>query len=177
MTPDGKQAYVSSDRNVSVIDTTTQEVLTTISLGYDCTPYTLVFTPDGKQVYAAVTQAVLVIDTEQKKVSHTIPIDGSPFIPYASAINPNGNQVYVAGENNTSSQVLVIDAKNHSIIKTIHVDETPMGMDITSDGKELYIINSQHDTVSVINTQTYRIHHSISVGWHPRQVIIAPSPE
>jgi YVTN family beta-propeller protein len=137
MTPDGKQAYVSSEGNVSVIDIATQEILKTISLESNGTPYTIVFTPDGKQAYAAIGQAVLVIDTEQEKVIHTIPIKGPLFIPYAAVISPNGNRIYVAGKDRTSSQVLVIDAKTHSIIKMIHVKSDPLGMDITSDGKEV----------------------------------------
>jgi YVTN family beta-propeller protein len=177
MTPDGKQAYVSSQGNVSVIDIATQEILKTISLGYDCLPKDIDFTLDGKRAYVTVRQAVLVVDMEKEEVIDTIPITGSLFTSYEVVISPNGDRIYVAGRNNTSDQVLVINAKTHSIIKTIHVKSTPLGMAITSDGKELYITHCDHDDVSVLDTQTYRVRHSIPVGRYPRQVIIAPSPE
>jgi YVTN family beta-propeller protein len=178
MTPDGKQAYVSSMKDIFVIDTATQELCKSISLEYDCLPEDIAFTPDGKQGYVAAEQAVFVIDAEKEEVIYTIPINkGSLFTSYEVVISPNGNRIYVAGENNTSSQVLVIDAKTYSIIKTIHITAAPLGMDITSNGKEIYVINSRHDTVSVIDTQTYRVRNSISVGNHPRQVIIASSSE
>jgi YVTN family beta-propeller protein len=177
MTPDGKQAYVSSMRDIFVIDIATQEVCKTIPLKNDHAPKDIAFTLDGKQAYVAIEQAVLMVDTEQEKVIYTIPITGSLFTAYDVVISPSGDRVYLAGRNNTSDQVLVINAKTHSIIKTIHVKSTPLGMDITSDGKELYITHCDHDDVSVLDTQTYRVRHSIPVGSFPRQVIIAPSPE
>jgi YVTN family beta-propeller protein len=177
ITLDGKQAYVSSMRDIFVIDTTTQEVHKTISLGYNCLPEDIAFTPDGKQAYIAAEQAIFVVDAEKEEVIDTIPIERSLFTSYEVVISPNENRIYVAGKDNTSSQVLVIDAKTHSIIKTIHVKSGPLGMDITSDGKELYVINFDNDVVSVLDTQTYRVRHTISVGSHPRKVIIAPSPK
>jgi YVTN family beta-propeller protein len=175
--PDGKQVYLASLGKISVIDTEKQEICKTISLEGDYMPYAVTFSPNGKRAYAAIEQAVLVIDTEQEKVIHTIPITGSLFTAYEAVTSPNGNYIYVAGRNNTSSQVLVVNAKTYSIIKTIHVKEDPLGMDITSDGKEVYITNCDHDVISVLDTQTYRVRHSIPVGSQPSQVTIATSPE
>jgi YVTN family beta-propeller protein len=176
-TPDGKQVYLASLGKISVIDVETQEICKTISLEGDYMPYAITFAPDGKRAYAAIEQAVLVIDTEQEKVIHTIPVTGSLFTPYEAVTSPNGSRIYVTGRNNTSSQILVINAKTHSIIKMIHVKEDPLGMDITSDGKEIYVTNCDHDVVSVLDTQTYRVRNSIPVGSQPSQVTIATSPE
>jgi YVTN family beta-propeller protein len=179
MTPDGKQAYVSSEGNVSVIDIATQEVLRTISMGYDGLPKDIDFTLDGKRAYVAIGQDILVIDTEKEEVINTIIVKRGIFDPYEVIISPNGNQIYLAGSSSgtTPDQILVIDTKTHSITKTIYAKSAPLGMAITSDGKELYITHCDHDDVSVLDTQTYKVRHSISVGRYPRQIIIAPSPE
>jgi YVTN family beta-propeller protein len=178
MTPDGKQAYVSSQGNVSVVDIATQEVLRTISLECRCLPKDIDFTLDGKQAYVAVGQTILVIDTKKEEVIDTITVKSSFFNPYEVVISPNGNRIYLAGSSRTTpDQILVIDAKTHAITKTIYAKSAPLGMAITSDGKELYITHCDHDDVSVLDTQTYRVRHSIPVGRYPRQIIIAPSPE
>jgi YVTN family beta-propeller protein len=179
MTPDGKQAYVSSQGNVSVVDIATQEVLRTISLECRCLPKDIDFTLDGKQACVAVGQTILVIDTKKEEVIDTITVKGNFFDPYEVVISPNGNRIYLAGSSSgtTPDQILVIDAKTHSITKAIYTKLAPLGMAITSDGKELYITHCDHDDVSILDTQTYRVRHSIPVGRYPHQIIIAPSPE
>jgi YVTN family beta-propeller protein len=179
MAPDGKQAYVSSQGKVSVIDIATQEVLKTISPGYDFLPKDIDFTLDGKRAYVAVEQGILVIDTKKEEIINTITVKGNFFNPYEVVISPNGNRIYLAGTSSgsTPDQILVIDTKTDAIIKAIYAKSAPLGMAITSDGKELYITHCDHDDVSVMDTQTDRVRHSISVGKYPRQVVIAPSPE
>jgi YVTN family beta-propeller protein len=179
MNPNGKQAYVSSQGNISVIDIATQKVLRTISMGYDGLPKDIDFMLDGKRAYIAIGQSILVIDTEKEEVINTITVKENFFNPYEVVISPNGNRIYLAGSSSgtTPDQILVIDTKTHSITKAIYAKSAPLGMAITSDGKELYITHCDHDDVSVLDTQTYKVRHSISVGRYPRQIIIAPSPE
>jgi YVTN family beta-propeller protein len=102
----GPFAYVTNQfsNTVTVIDTPTHTVVTTISLCADCAPGPkgLAVTPNGKFVYVANSSAgtVSVIDTSTNTVSQTIILplvvecDCSPS-PIAVAITPDGTRAYV----------------------------------------------------------------------------------
>jgi len=61
VTPDGKKAYVanSNDNNVSVIDTTTNNITSTVIVGPH--PFGVAITPDGKMVYVANSRTILFL--------------------------------------------------------------------------------------------------------------------
>jgi len=70
MTPDGKRVYASSDNDssVSIIDTSTDEVIACIDVAG--TPHGLAITPDGRRVLVAGfgSNQVEAIDTRRCKV-------------------------------------------------------------------------------------------------------------
>jgi YVTN family beta-propeller protein len=53
----------------------------------------------------------------------------------------------------------------------------PSRMDVTLDGKQVYIVDMAKDLITVMDTQTDTISGTIPVGDHPVQVVIAPSPQ
>ncbi|OGL28629.1 MAG: hypothetical protein A3G44_16850 [Candidatus Rokubacteria bacterium RIFCSPLOWO2_12_FULL_73_47] len=91
LTPDGARAYVAnrgttdlvpvlSNNTVSVIDTATATVLTTISAGLGFGPESVAISPDGTRVYvtALFSDSVSVIDTASNTVVGTIPVGAMP---------------------------------------------------------------------------------------------------
>jgi YVTN family beta-propeller protein len=80
--PDGKHVYVTNQNsnNVSVIDTATNMVATTISVGNF--PRGVTVAPDGKRAYVANSgsASVSVIDTSTNTVVATIPVEISPHL-------------------------------------------------------------------------------------------------
>ena len=76
ITPDGKFAYVANAAgdSISVIDTSTNMVTTTINLAMDATPVGIAITPDGKFAYVAdrMIAGVDVIDTSTNVVTTTV---------------------------------------------------------------------------------------------------------
>jgi len=61
VTPDGKKVYVanSDDGTVSVINTTTNTVTSTVPVGF--VPRGVTVTPDGKMVYVANSRTILFL--------------------------------------------------------------------------------------------------------------------
>jgi YVTN family beta-propeller protein len=96
VTPDGKHAYVTNvaSNNVSVINTATNTVGSTIPVAAGTAPLGVAVTPDGKHAYVAnnVPNTVSVIDTATNTVVGTpIPVGSSPvgvgiIPPSASAL-------------------------------------------------------------------------------------------
>jgi YVTN family beta-propeller protein len=71
----------------------------------------------------------------------------------------------------------VINTATHQIVKTIAIDKTPLGIAITSDGKEVYVTIPIRGIVSVIDTKTNMVRNVISVGKFPHRIAIIPSPQ
>jgi YVTN family beta-propeller protein len=182
ITPDGKQAYVSTMGGVLVIDTKTYAITHTIMLGDDprYMPSEVAITPDGKQVYVDNRGSLLVIGTATKKLIKSIPTGENVDIDWI-VFTPDGKKAYAIRNHLKSEppryEIAVIDTKVRQVIRNMEVAGHPYGMDITSNGKQIYITDVAKDLITVMDTQTDTISGTIPVGDHPVQVVIAPSPQ
>jgi YVTN family beta-propeller protein len=183
MTPDGKQAYVSIMGGVSVIDTKTRSVTHTISLGDGPTrylPHAIAITPDGKQAYVDNRGSILVFDTTTKKLVKSIPT-GKNVGADEIVFTLDGKKAYVIKDHFKSEppryEIAVIDTKARQVIRNMEVAGHPYTMDITLDGKQVYMTDVAKDLITVMDIQTDTVSGTIPVGDHPVQVVIAPSPQ
>jgi S-layer protein (TIGR01567 family) len=178
ISPDGNKAYVTNEFDVSVIDTTINNVTATVDVGID--PFGIAVTPDGKKVYVAIggEDKVSVIDTCTNKVITTVPVGSSPR---GVAITPDGKMVYVtnSGEDNVS----VINTCTNKVIATVPVGSSPRGLAVTPDGKMVYVANffsnnenmmTDNGTVSVIDTDSNRVQTTVTVELGPQGVAVTP---
>jgi YVTN family beta-propeller protein len=115
-------AYVANygSGTVSVIDTATNQVTATISVGIG--PDGVAITPDGSQAYVVnnYDSTVSVIDTATNQVTATISVG---IVPYGVAITPDGTQAYVTNAGNDT--VSVIDTATNQVTATISVGSVP----------------------------------------------------
>jgi YVTN family beta-propeller protein len=132
--PTNGDMYVanSGGNTVSVIDTSTNKVIATISVGKNPSGNGLAFADTNGDMYVANTldDSVSVIDTSTNKVIATIPVGNTPE---GVAFNPSNGRMYVTnGGGNTVS-----------IISTISQDTTPPDTAIISaiDGSKRDITN------------------------------------
>ena len=154
---------------VSVIDTTNNTVIATITVGEGVGDVEV--TPDGTRAYTTNfdSNSVSVIDTTSNTVIATIP--GIPA-PGGIAFTPDGSRVYVTQCNGGIS---VIDTTTNAIVNTIAVGVSPCGeMAFAPDGRRLYVGDTASNTVLVIDTMTNTMLATIPVGTFPNEVIFAP---
>jgi YVTN family beta-propeller protein len=132
VTPDGSKVYVAEERRggfgggggvgvVSVIDTVTNAVIDTVTVGFS--PFGVVVTPDGSKVYVANSSGtVAVIETVTNAVIAKVTVGlGAAGV----AVTPDGSKVYVANEG--SNTVSVIDAATNTVIGSpIPVGDQPV---------------------------------------------------
>jgi YVTN family beta-propeller protein len=194
--PAGTRVYVSNyaDGTVSVIDTATKTVVTTVRLGpcpnpssgiISCAPAGLAVSPDSARVYVAhliasgntgSTGAISVIDTVNNTVAATLPI--GPFDPRGIAVNPQGDLIYVA--NSPLNAVLVINTIGLQVVATIPVGINPVSVVLNPAGTRVYVTNRNfaggpgNDTVSVIDAAMNQVVSSIQVGKGPWGVAVSP---
>src|SRR5215469_16927795 len=104
---------------VSVIDTTTQAVVSTVLLPTGATPFGMAITPDGTHAYVTDDNPfrIFVIDTSLaltnlfKAVAPPIDLSSSSVIPREVAISPDSASAYVTSTND--SRLAVIDRSNN----------------------------------------------------------------
>jgi YVTN family beta-propeller protein len=177
-------AYIANvnDGTVSVIDTSTNTVTTTIP-GFN-RPSGVAATLDGRKVYV-VNQAgdsVSVIDTANNSVTATVPVTG----PFEVAVSPNGSRLYVGYSHHSS--IYVIDTSSNTITGSIpltsvndYYASAPYGIVVSPDGARLYVvINTGTDyppsyDLEVIDTQTNDVIQIIPVGAWPFGVAVSPN--
>ena len=170
--PDGSRAYVTNfgSNTVSVINTATNTVTTTITVG--SAPYAAAITPNGGQLYVAnaTSNTVSVINTTTNTVTATIAVGTGP---YAVAVTPNGGQVYVT--NTYANTVSVINTTTNTVIATFSTGgRNPRGITASPDGTRLYIANAGSNTITVVNTATNTVTATIAVPTLPATVTLTP---
>ena len=161
LTPNGAYAYVtnSGGTTVSVIDTSTNAVTATVTVGSE--PVGVAVTPNG--AYAYVTnygsKSVSVISTATNAVTATVTVEDEPG---GVAVTPNGAYVYVA--NLGSNSVSVISTATNAVTATVPVGGYPAGVAVTPNGAYVYVANSGNNSVSVISTATNAVTATVT-GW------------
>jgi YVTN family beta-propeller protein len=144
VSPDGSRVYVAGNffpppsalGAVWVIDTATDTVITSVTVGFN--PFGVAVSPEGSKVYVTnyygfsqppvdivVGGSVSVIDTATNTVVDAIPFGGSR--PLGLAVTPDGSKLYVAEA--SSNAVSVIDTTtNTALVPPIPVGQNPVAV-------------------------------------------------
>jgi YVTN family beta-propeller protein len=133
---------------VSVIDTATNTVTTTITVGDG--PRELAVNSAGTRAYTAnrFSNDVSVIDLTTNTLTATVSVGNDPR---AVAVNPAGTRAYTV--NYASSSVSVIDTVTNTVTTTIGSISGPNGIAVTADGAFAYVASGS-SAVKVIDTAT-----------------------
>jgi YVTN family beta-propeller protein len=122
VTPDGARVYVGNflGSTVSVIDTATNGVIKTVTVGQS--PEGVAVTPDGTRVYVANFNgsSVSVIATADNTLAATVTVGAKPA---GVAVTPDGAHVYVAneGDGTVDGTVSVIETASNAVTATVPV--------------------------------------------------------
>jgi YVTN family beta-propeller protein len=95
VSPDGSRLYVANSviNTVSVLDTTTLQIVATMKLKGEDLLLSMVVSPDGSRLYVRRTFALDIIDTAANQVTATRETD---VVLGPLAVSPDGKQLYVA---------------------------------------------------------------------------------
>jgi YVTN family beta-propeller protein len=167
-------AYVPNhgDGTVSVIDTATNQVAATVTVGSQ--PLGAAVNPSLPHVYVsnqlAPNGTVSVIDTGINGVVATVDVGAGPS---GVAVKLPGDRVYVT--NRDDKTVSVVDALLRTEIDTIDVGNNPLGIAINPAGTPAYVVNNGSNSVSVVDTTTNVVIGTVPVGNDPTHVAVSPN--
>ena len=156
VSPDGTRLYVTSlfgggtdnGDSVAVIDTVSDTVLRTITLG----PYGTV-QPNGvavdvarKKLYVAFStrDTLGIIDLTTDAITEVAVGDN----PIGVAVGPRGRGVYVT--NNAGGTVSIVDPVAGTVTDTITVGTNPTGVEADHETRRVFVANTGSASVSVI---------------------------
>ncbi|HZG24183.1 MAG TPA: hypothetical protein VEZ17_06355, partial [Chitinophagaceae bacterium] len=141
-----KTTGIASSGTVSVIDLTTERVITEIKVQLH--PSGMTLSRDGSQLFVANANSdvVSVIDTRSDQVVKTIstkPMKELPFgsAPNALALSADSKTLYVA--NGGNNVLAVIDVISGSVKGLIPTGWYPSAVALSQDGTELYVANTK----------------------------------
>lgn len=143
---------------VAVIDTATNTVTKTISLGSN--GRSIAVNPAGTKVYAGYTSGIAVIDTATDTVTKTIP-GTAPAV--GIAFNSAGTKAYARGDYNV---LRVIDTATETVSKSITIG--PDGTyafygSVAVCGTKVYVTNPDAGTFTVIDPATDTVTKTVPV--------------
>jgi YVTN family beta-propeller protein len=194
VTPNNHYAYVANNNNygidcedtVSVLNLKKNTLKTTISDSSFNQPYTVTINHKGKKAYVTNSNSttISVIDIKKNEVKYVIDgFDG----PSGMVITPRGDKAYVnnyggpdgVGSGNGTT-VSVVDLKTRTIIGApITVGLAPAALDISPDGKFVYVVNYVDGnpgtgTMSIIKTSNNTVVDTITGFSGPFAIKICP---
>ena len=188
--PAGYRIYITNEisGNLSVIDSTTLEVIATVPLGKR--PRGIHPSPDGKTIYVALSgsppappgvdestlppadhsaDGIGVVDVATNKMVRTLKAGSDPE---NFDVSLDGKTIYVSNED--ASGVSFIDIASGELTKTIKTGEEPEGVKVSLDGKLVYSTNEEDGTVSVIDPAAGKLVNTFKVGRRPRNIVFMP---
>ncbi len=165
---DGKLAFVTNygphqdGTSLSVIDLVNQKELHRVDITPLRGPHGIVFF-DGKAWFTAEGSKVIGrYDPASNKVDWILGIGQNRT--HMLVIAPNGHTIYTT--NVASDSVTIVETSNDGSgwsNTVIPVGKGPEGVDLSPDGKELWVANSHDGTLSIIETASKKVIQTLDV--------------
>ena len=137
--------------SISVIDTTTFEVVATIPLGRG-KPNRVVFHPDGKTAWVVYDKShdLGVVDADARKLVRRVKIGGNP---YNLGFTPDGRHLLVLdwASDTSTDEVIFYDLAAQKIDGRVEVSTWPAHSAFSRDGKLLYVSGETAGDLTVID--------------------------
>jgi YVTN family beta-propeller protein len=159
VSPSGKWAAVSNyggqlpNRSLTIFDLAQKKVTKTIFLGNYQRPHGIEFINDKELIVTSeAAQALVKVNVENDSVTLVAKTNqgGSHMVAYCRA----DGKAYIANVFNGS--VSVIDVTKGSLLHTIQLKKGVEGIDVSPDGKELWVANRDENNVVVVETVNYQ---------------------
>lgn len=177
----GTRLYVSNAaRQIQVFDTINDHVLLH-NIPTQGVITDLRLSPNGNYILASImgaTPGVLMLDTRTnapERFVMTPPMrSGESGQPRGAVMNREGTRLFVITGTPSAGELVVLDTFTSQPLQALPVGANPTGIDLSPDGRFLYVVNSSAGSVSVVDAWTVQELVRIPVGVGPQKVAVSP---
>jgi YVTN family beta-propeller protein len=173
LSKDGTRLYVSNEdvKTASVINIVSKKVEHIIPVGQE--PEGVATAPDGSRFYVTCEAGgdVYAVETHGYTVVGHFKVN---VRPRSMGFLPDGGIGFIPSE--STGELNVIDTLNLKVLKVITLPQRsrPMSVKVASDGKRIYVSNGRAGTISVLDSRSYELLNTISVGTRPWGIALSP---
>jgi YVTN family beta-propeller protein len=176
---DGNTAYVTDYGNgqrpgntITIVDIATARATGTISLGEHTRPHGISVASDGTLwVTTEGSSHVLQVDPDSRQVLQAI--ETGQRVTHMVVVAEEANRAFTA--NIGGGNVTAVDTKAGSVIEHITTGAGAEGIDLSHDGRLVYITNREAGTLCEIDVVTTRVLRTLEVGDFPIRVKLRPT--
>lgn len=179
VSPDGRLAatgeYGPNDgpgRHVVLIDVAEGRRVGRLDLGPKSRPHSIVFMPDGRRAVVTLEQSdrIALVDVVNPRVIRMYPTGGREG--HMVRLSPDGARAFVTsrGAEGTLSVISLAAEEPPVVIKTGAGAE---GLAVTPDGREVWVVNRDARTISIVDTRSLTVVHTIDVPPDARRAEIS----
>ena len=160
------RVFVSNEKDdtISVIDTRTNTLETTITVGKR--PRGIGLAPDGSELYVALSaeNTIAVIDPASLQLLRSF---SSGDDPEAFDVHANGN-IYISNEEDAKASVY--NPRNGDLLAEIPVGIEPEGVTISPDGSIVGVTSESSSMLHIITIPDHYLVGNVLVGARPRSL-------
>jgi YVTN family beta-propeller protein len=180
---DGRTAYVTNyggqqpGNTLSVIDLASRKETRRVDLGPLLRPHGIA--ERGGKIYftAELARAVARYDPQADKVDLIVGTGQS--ITHMLVMHPKRAVVYTADILSNTASVIELEKRQQHPGPPPHVSHVavgpqPEGIDVSPDGRELWVGHNQDGGISVIDTETLKVKETIKAGGVPIRIKFTP---
>jgi len=170
--------YAIGPRQISIIDLGAKKVVAArpVDVGdADMEPWIANHYFDGSNIWIPAGKSVLILDATTFEVKGRVSYDSKPI--FGIALHPTLTVAYLPLPN--ENRISIVDKGSYKQIGSIETSEFPCDIDITADGKLVFVPtrDSRLGTVHAIDTETNRIKGAIEVGEGAKPWMLTISPD
>jgi len=136
---------------------------------------TLGYRKDGQTIFAAARDArqIVSLDAASGSVLTRLPVSIRPARFCASG---DGGQVFVTGAD-PDGQLVIFSPYQNQVDQTLYAGHALFGMAVAPIRNLLFLTNPDAGDVTILDIESRRIVASIRTGGHPREILVASSPD
>lgn len=141
-------------------------------------PYSSVMSPDGETIIYSNSgtsiHSLMVVDVKSGEIIQTLEYKYPQSLTWGVTYSPDGKHVYATAGGNQTIRVYDVEGQRltekNPIVLPKGINFFPAGLDVSEDGKFLYVANNLKDSMSIIDVQTGQVTKTITVGHNPYTV-------
>ena len=179
VSPDGRLAltgeYGPNDapgRHLVVIDVAEGRRVARLDLGPKSRPHSMVFLRDGRRAVVTLERSdqIALVDVMDHRVIRRYPTGGREG--HMVRLSPDGARAYVTsrGAEGTLSVISLVGEQPPVVIPTGAGAE---GIAVTPDGREVWVVNRDAKSISIVDTGSLEVVHTIDVPPDARRAEIS----